>query len=194
MAARRQSEKEYQTIDTIRNNMSGSGTAIVFQAWKKYAFTKKQRERRDLRLQWKTQIKGFDAAMQSVRVAQGQVDLWEKHTDIYTDQPFWTHKLTGEISVDEPGLHHYLPPSFRVPTPPPKLPDGFSLDTSSSESESEFMNRAKKRITSKRKKKSTTSKSGKSEVNEENEDADNKEEEEEKEEEDDDDDDDEVMC
>ena len=188
MAARRQAEKEFQTIDTIRNNMSGSGTAIVFQAWKKYAFTKKQRERRDLRLQWKTQIKGFDAAMQSVRVAQGQVDLWEKHTDIYTDQPFWTHKLTGEISMDEPGLHHYLPPSFRVPTPPPKLPDGFSLDTSSSESESEFMNRAKKRITSKRKKKSTTSKYGKSEVNEENEDADNKEEEEEEEEEDDDDD------
>jgi hypothetical protein len=153
LAARRQAEKEFQTIDTIRNSMSGSSLTIVFQAWKKYAFTRKQRERRDLRANWKTAIKGFDAAMQSVRVAQGQVDMWELHTDVYTDQPFWTHKLTGEISVDEPGLQHYLPPSFRVPTPPPKLPDGFSLDTSSSESEGEFMNKAKKRAASKRKSK-----------------------------------------
>ncbi len=76
--------------------------------------------------------------MESVRSAQVLADFWIKCADVYTDQPFWKHKLTGEIVVDRPSIQNYLPPNFTVPDPPADLPPGISLDTSSSESEGEW--------------------------------------------------------
>jgi hypothetical protein len=72
--------------------------------------------------------------MHSVKIAEAQANLWKKNTDIYNETPFWQHVLTGEIVVAPPGIEHYLPPTFRVPSPPRPLPEGMSLETSSSES------------------------------------------------------------
>ena len=53
--------------------------------------------------------------MESVRSAQVLADYWIKCADVYTDQPFWKHKLTGEVVVDRPSIQNYLPPNFTVP-------------------------------------------------------------------------------
>ena len=35
-------------------------------------------------------------------------------------QAYWQHLETKEISLEEPGLHHYLPPHFVIPLVPKK--------------------------------------------------------------------------
>ncbi len=139
-AARDKAVNEFECIEKIRRFTSGASLGLVFKEWKKFHFTQKQRARRDLRAKWRDAIKGFNTAMESVRSAQALADFWVKCADVYTDQPFWKHKLTGEIVIDRPSIQNYLPPNFTVPDPPEDLPPGISLDTSSSESEGEWEN------------------------------------------------------
>ena len=117
-----------------------------------------QRERRDARAEFRTSTKVFKAAMESVDIAQARVDMWIKAYDAYKDEPFWTHSLTKDVTIERPGLHHYLPPTFRMPPPPKPLPEGVSLDTSSDESEHAFR---KTRKVTKGKSKTTADKSKK---------------------------------
>ena len=60
----------------------------------------------------------FETSMQSVLLAQHSVDKWEKCQDIYSDAYYWKHIDTGEVTLDEPGIHNYLPPGFEVPPVP----------------------------------------------------------------------------
>ncbi len=71
--------------------------------------------------------------MQSVTSARFQVDRWIKKKDIYSDKIYWRNNIDGKITFDRPGLHHYLPPNFKIPVPPADLPDDIPLMTSSSE-------------------------------------------------------------
>lgn len=136
--AKVKAEREFSVIDSVRQQWAGLGLEKVFKAWKMHYFTRKQRARRDIRAAYRLETIGFHAAMESTQIAQSQVDLWQKCIDVYTDTPFWVHSVTKEKSIDRPGLEHYLPPSFEVPLPPRSLPEGFSLDTSSDESESDW--------------------------------------------------------
>ena len=86
-------------------------------------WNKKQRERRDIRKRYKMALRNFDAAMESVNNAQGQVEMWREGKDVYTDKPFWTHANNGNVTLDRPGLHHYLPPTFDIPEPPGIFPE-----------------------------------------------------------------------
>ena len=69
-------------------------------------------------------IRSFDAAMQAVKSAQFQVDLWIKNKDIYTDAIYWQNSVNGDITYDCPALHYYLPPNFIIPEIPKDLPNG----------------------------------------------------------------------
>lgn len=133
--ARQKAQKEFSLIDEIRQNMGGVGVEKIFRTWKKWALNKAQRLRRDARAEYKSSVKVFDAAMESVRIAQARAEMWKKNLDIYSDQPFWIHELTGQITLDRPGLEHFLPPAFEMPHPPGDLPENISYDTSESEDE-----------------------------------------------------------
>lgn len=120
--ARDKARHEFSVIDTVRQNVQGTGKENAFRAWVKWVYTKKQRERRDIRRNWKAKTKGkhrdlpllhcsysnpcdvsllsgFDAAMASVTSAQQQVDMWLKCYDIYTDRPYWQHNFNGEEAL-----------------------------------------------------------------------------------------------
>ena len=144
--ARDKALKEFSCIEQVRQYSQGASTEIVFKEWKKYHFSRKQRERRDLRETWRVAIKGFNTAMESVRSAQVQLDFWQRYEDIYTDIPFWENKLTGEITTEKPSLNNFLPPRFQVPLPPGDLPEGVSLDTSSDEDELNYVIQTKKTL------------------------------------------------
>jgi hypothetical protein len=73
--------------------------------------------------------------MESVRSAQIQVDMWIQGADIYTDQPFWQHCRTGQITFDQPTIQFFLPPNFKIPEQPPDLPEGIDIDAQTSSSE-----------------------------------------------------------
>ena len=47
--ARRKAEKEFNAIDTIRQNWQGLGAKLIFYQWKEYIKQRKIRARRDLR-------------------------------------------------------------------------------------------------------------------------------------------------
>lgn len=132
--ARQAAEREFDVIESVRRQWGGMGVAIVFKAWKHYYLNRKQRYRRDLREKFRSETIGFNAAMESIRLAQAQVDLWKKCMDVYTDTPFWVHTQTEEKTIDRPGIEHYLPPDFKMALPPTPLPEGISMDTSSDES------------------------------------------------------------
>lgn len=95
-SSRQKAEREFECIDGIRENIAGMGLQKVFKAWKKFTFSRIQRERRDLRAKWRAEIKGFDTAMETVKSAQAQVAMWKKCMDVYTDKPFWVHQLNGK--------------------------------------------------------------------------------------------------
>ena len=90
---------------------------------------------RDLRMECRRAVRLFEAAMESVVVVDEQLLEWEELEDLYSGKPFWKNARTGQISLEKPGHEHYLPITFRVPSPPPPLPPGVSLDTSSSDDE-----------------------------------------------------------
>eukprot|EP01034_Spumella_vulgaris_P027251 gene27251-33943_t len=139
--ARNKARHEFSVIDTVRQNVQGTGKENAFRAWVKWVYTKKQRIRRDIRSNWKSKTKGFDAAMASVTSAQVQVDMWLKNYDIYSDRPFWRHSVKDDVTFDKPGIQHFLPTNFEIPTPPEELPAGITIDTSSDESESNWQRR-----------------------------------------------------
>lgn len=62
--------------------------------------------------------------------------MWVSEQDIYNDQLFWQHKITKQISLNEPTIFHYLPPNFIIPEPPEPLPEDIDLQSSSSSNES----------------------------------------------------------
>ena len=136
--ARERAKHEFEVIDQVRQSMGGVGVEKIFKAWKRWALNKSQRLRRDARAEFRVSTKVFRAAMESVDIAQAQVDMWKRRTDVYSEKPFWVNVVTKEITTDKPGLEHFLPPSFKMPPPPKPLPPGVSEDTSSDESEHAF--------------------------------------------------------
>lgn len=74
--------------------------------------------------------------MESVRAAQILVDSWVREEDIYSDKPFWQHKITHKMTYDEPTIYHYLPPGFIIPEAPEPLPSDIDINTTSSSDES----------------------------------------------------------
>ncbi len=136
--ARDRAKTEFDVIDQVRQSMGGVGVEKIFKAWKRWALNKLQRLRRDARAEFRTSTLAFNAAMESVGIAQARVDMWKRCKDIYTEKSFWTNTLTGEITDERPGLQHFMPPSFEMPPPPKPLPEGVSIDTSSDESEDAY--------------------------------------------------------
>ena len=136
--ARERAKNEFDVIDQVRESMGGVGIEKIFKAWKRWALNKLQRIRRDARAEFRTNNLMFTAAMESVEIAQANVDMWKKNIDIYTEQPYWINDLSKEVTDERPGLHNFLPPTFHMPEPPPPLPEGVSLETSSDESEDAF--------------------------------------------------------
>lgn len=135
--ARMKAEKEFEVIDTVRRQWGGIGLEMVFKEWKKWTKEKKNRRRKDLRMEYRTKTKALDTAMESVRLARAQVNLWKKCTDVHTDIPFWKHSLFGDVTYEEPGIHHYLPPQFMIPEAPKPLPPDVSYDSTSQSSSQE---------------------------------------------------------
>lgn len=158
--ARRKAEKEFNAIDTIRQNWQGLGAKLIFNEWKAYIKNRKIRARKDLRyalkklfsnccmfggaiwitivayvcrFYWRIAVRTFEACMESVRIAEAQVNMWERCVNVYTDEPFYKHTITGEITLEKPDIKHYLPPKFVIPAPPPVLPPEVSMETSSEE-------------------------------------------------------------
>lgn len=64
-----------------------------------------------------------------VHLAEAQISLWEKSTDIYTDTPYWKNWQSGDIMWAEPTIETYMPLGFKFPDPPPPLPEGIGEDT-----------------------------------------------------------------
>ena len=129
--AKRKAEKELQAIETIRESWGGASLKKSFVGWRTWVRTKHRRERRDLRHHWRQVLRGFEAAMESVLIAEAQALQWDRCADVYSDHIFYTHQITGDISWVQPTIATYLPPGFVVPKPPDPLPPGISIDTSS---------------------------------------------------------------
>lgn len=147
--AKRKAEKEYDAFERIRENWGGASLRKSFNGWRDWVKDKLRRQKRDLRYHWRVTLRGFEAAMQSVLIAEAQANLWEKCADVYSDHIFYTNTTTGDISWERPTIATYLPPGFVIPDPPDPLPPGISIDSTSSDSERED---SAKRITRKKKK------------------------------------------
>jgi hypothetical protein len=93
-------------------------------------------------------VRGFDAAMESINIVTAHLADWEQLEDIFTERPFWRNSKTGQVSMERPGFEHYLPNTFRVPTPPKPLPPDVSVETSSDEDDDE----SRRKLRPKRKK------------------------------------------
>jgi hypothetical protein len=135
--AKQKAVREFHCIESVRRTWGGLALETIFFEWKKYFRNRKQRERRDARVKFKVEKQAFDAAMNSVNLAQKLVDDWVQCVDIYTDELFWYNPKENELSIEPPSLEHYLPMNFLVPDPPHDLPHGVGLETSSDESEDE---------------------------------------------------------
>ena len=129
--AKRKAEAEFSAIDHVRQNWEGIGLKLIFTDWKNYIATRKRRVRRDLRFYWRLAVRSFEAAMESVRIAEAQVAFWERCINVYTDEPFYRHTLTNQVTTDKPDIKHYLPAFFVIPAPPPRLPPEVSMETTS---------------------------------------------------------------
>lgn len=119
--AKDKAEKDLAIIDGVRANMSGVGIRNVFDAWKLWVKSKYDRYKKDEDIRYTAELKDFSTAMTSVHIAEVALADWMKCVDIYTDQIYWQHSVTNEISVDEPGVQHYLPAQFTIPPIPKRL-------------------------------------------------------------------------
>ena len=54
----------------MRRSLGAAGLVVVFETWRDYVKTKRQRERRDLEKKYELEVKTFATAMQSVNIAQ----------------------------------------------------------------------------------------------------------------------------
>jgi hypothetical protein len=119
--AREKAEKDLAIIDVVRTNMSGVGVKKVFEVWKAWVKSKYERYKKDEEIRYTAELKDFSTAMTSVHIAEVALADWKKCVDIYTDEVYWQHSVTSEISVDEPGVQHYLPAHFIIPPIPKRL-------------------------------------------------------------------------
>jgi len=129
--ARRKAESEFASMDHIRQNWEGLGLRLIFKQWRDFVKARKRRARRDLRFYWRIALRSFEACMESVGIAEAQVGFWEKCINVYTDEPFYRHRLTDQVTEEKPEIKHYLPQFFVIPAPPPQLPKEVSVETSS---------------------------------------------------------------
>ena len=86
---------------------------------------------RDMRHDYLQAVRGFEAAMESVAIVAEHLEDWVRLEDIYTERPFWQNSKTGQVAMEKPGFEHYLPITFRVPSPPKGLPPDVPLSSSS---------------------------------------------------------------
>lgn len=133
--ARRKAESEFASMDHIRQRWEGLGLRIIFKEWRAFVRARKRRARRDLRFYWRIAVRSFEACMESVGIAEAQVAFWEKCINVYTDEPFYRHRLTDQVTEEKPEIKHYLPQFFVIPAPPPQLPKEVSMETSSEDEE-----------------------------------------------------------
>ena len=76
-------------------------------------------------------MRGFEAAMESVTIVSEHLKDWVQLKDIFTERPFWQNTKTGQVAMEQPSFEHYLPVTFRVPSPPAGLPPNVTLSSSS---------------------------------------------------------------
>lgn len=117
--AREKVRREFHVLEEVRQSLQGTSLLQCFLSWKRWVWAKRQRLRRDARRQYRLATRGFLAAVESVRSAQAQVDMWRKQVDVFSDRPFYVHSVTGAVTWETPGLQHYLPPNFSIPPPLP---------------------------------------------------------------------------
>jgi hypothetical protein len=128
---RRQTEANFRNTDRVREALQGRDIQIMFDEWKRWVRTKQRRVRRDMRMECRRAVRGFEAGMESINIVEELLEDWVQLEDLYTERPFWKNLKTGQIAMERPGYEHYLPMTFQVPTPPEELPTGISLETSS---------------------------------------------------------------
>lgn len=79
-------------------------------------------------------MRNYTSGMLSVHLAEAQLSLWKKCSDIYSDVPYWKHSTSGAISWEEPKLESYVPPDFVFPEPPEALAEWVGENTTTDES------------------------------------------------------------
>lgn len=143
--ARDAARHEFSVIERVRSKMLGASLEMTFIAWKKYVWTKTERERKDKRRVYKQACKHYETSMESVRSAQLQAAMWHYQIDIYSDRPYWQHKRSGDMTFDQPTMYHYLPWNFVLPAMPEELPSDISLNTTDDSDMAEDENAAAQR-------------------------------------------------
>ena len=71
--AKDKATQDLELIDSMRRSLGAAGLVVVFETWRDYVKTKRQRERRDLEKKYELEVKSFATAMQSVQIAQVRV-------------------------------------------------------------------------------------------------------------------------
>jgi hypothetical protein len=77
----------------------------AFKEWKAYFRLRRERKQIDLKQKWLEAKTKVETAMQSVYLAQYELNKWQLGQDIYSDMYFWKHVETGEVTLDQLGLH-----------------------------------------------------------------------------------------
>ena len=116
--AKEKAMHDLELIESMRKSLGSAGLQVVFETWRDFVRTKRQRERRDQEIQYEQELKAFATAMESVKLAEFHVSLWTKRVDVYTEQVFWENEQTKETAMERPGLHNYLPQGFSIPPMP----------------------------------------------------------------------------
>lgn len=133
--ARRQAEDNFYIISKIRGQWDGLGMETCFRAWKKWCRNKVHRQHADIRNRWRLEKKIYEQDLITLHLAEAQLSLWVKHTDVYTDAPFWKNWSSGALSWVEPKLLDYVPDGFNYPKKPTPLPPYVDEETSDEEEE-----------------------------------------------------------
>jgi hypothetical protein len=131
--ARREAERQFYVIGKIRNQWKGLGIEVCFLGWKKYTKDKTKRDKADLRNTFRLENKKFQADLINYRIAEAQLLMWKKYSDVYTDEPFWKHWQSGETVWVKPKIEDFVPNGFDMPKKPTPLPDEMGEDTTDSE-------------------------------------------------------------
>ena len=131
--AKRAAERQFYVIGKIRNQWKGLGLEVCFLGWKKYTKDKTKRDKADLRATYRLELKKYHADLINYRIAEAQMLMWKKYSDVYTDQPFWKHWQSHETTWIKPKIEDFVPDGFNMPKRPKPLPDGMDEDTTESE-------------------------------------------------------------
>jgi hypothetical protein len=133
--ARREAERQFYVIGKIRNQWKGLGVEVCFLGWKKYTRDKTKRDKADLRATFRLENKKFQADLINYRIAEAQLLMWKKYSDVYTDEPFWKHWQSQETIWVKPNIEDFVPNGFDMPKKPTPLPQDMNENTSDSEDE-----------------------------------------------------------